>query len=284
MKNSDALYQIQCNSEGIWLGTHGTFDLKQIADSGQCFRLTPLNSGGYVAVTRDHFVKITPDKNGGYVFHCSPEDFRSVWIDYFDLDTDYEAYQEKMSGDPFLRKAIAAGGGIRILWQDLWEVAVTFTISQRNNIPRIRKSVDTLCRLYGTRLGEIEGKDYYSFPSPEQLSGQDLSPAALGYRERYVSELAEQDPWFWFNLPAMNDKCAKERLLSMNGIGEKVADCIMLFGLHRMGSYPRDVWINRMIDDIYHGKFDPGQYAGYAGYVQQLQFFYYRQVAKEDNT
>lgn len=269
--------------EGAWINIPGTFDLKQIADSGQCFRLTPLQGGGYVAVTKDHLVKIVPHKEGGYVFHCPFEDFRDVWIDYFDLEADYAAYQEKMSGDPFLQKAIAAGGGIRILRQDLWETVVTFTISQRNNIPRIRKAVDTLCQLYGTKLGEIEGQEFYSFPTPDQLKGQDLSPVSLGYRERYVSELAEQDPWIWFNLHALSDKYAKKTLMDMNGIGEKVANCVMLFGLHRMDSYPRDVWINRMIDDIYHGEFNPEQYAGFAGYVQQLQFFYYRQVAKEED-
>ena len=115
------------------------------------------------------------------------------------------------------------------------------------------------------------------------MKGQDLSPVSLGYRERYVSELAEQDPWIWFNLHALSDKYAKKTLMDMNGIGEKVANCVMLFGLHRMDSYPRDVWINRMIDDIYHGEFNPEQYAGFAGYVQQLQFFYYRQVAKEED-
>lgn len=281
MSNNDVFCQRV--PEGVWINIPGTFDLKQIADSGQCFRLTPLQDGGYAAVIRDHLVKIAPHKEGGYIFHCPVEDFQDVWIDYFDLETDYAAYQEKMRGDPFLQKAIAAGGGIRILRQDLWEMVVTFTISQRNNIPRIRKAVDTLCRLYGTKLGEIEGQEFYSFPTPEQLKGQNLSPVSLGYRERYVSELAEQDPWTWFNLHALNDKYAKKILLDMDGIGEKVANCIMLFGLHRMDCYPRDVWINRMIDDIYHGEFDPGQYAGLAGYVQQLQFFYYRQVAKEES-
>ena len=84
----------------------------------------------------------------------------------------------------------------------------------------------------------------------------------------------------WIGLAAQDDNEAKKTLLDLNGVGEKVANCVMLFGLHRMDSYPRDVWINRLIDDIYHGDFDPSKYAGYAGYVQQIQFFHYRQIAK----
>lgn len=127
-------------SDGVLINIPHTFDLKQIADSGQCFRLTALQDGGYVAITGMKLVKITPGTNGGYVFYCPYDEFRDVWMPYFDLSADYEAYQQKMAGDPFLREAIAAGGGIRILKQDLWEMVVTFIISQRNNIPRIRKS------------------------------------------------------------------------------------------------------------------------------------------------
>lgn len=270
-------------SDGVFLSIPFTFDLAQIADSGQCFRLTALQDGGYVAITGDKLVKIVPGAEGGYVFHCTYNEFRDVWVPYFDLATDYKSYQQKMSDDPFLQKAIMAGGGIRILRQDLWEMVVTFVISQRNNIPRIRKAVDILCQTFGTFLGEIDGQKFYSFPTPEQLRGQDISVASLGYREGYIKELAEFDTGIWQEIPQQNDEVAYGTLLSMRGIGEKVANCIMLFGLHRMDSYPRDVWINRMIDDIYHGDFDPAQYAGFAGYVQQIQFFCYRMTAKEDS-
>lgn len=271
------------SSDGVILYVAHTFNLDQIAESGQCFRLTALGDGEYVAVTGMKMVKITPYVEGGYVFHCSYEDFRDVWVPYFDLAADYESYQRQMAGDPFLRDAIAAGGGIRILRQDLWEMVVTFTISQRNNIPRIRKAVDTLCELYGTPLGEIDGQTFYSFPRPAQLRGKDLSPASLGYREAYVKELAEYNGGFWEALKKQDDKTALKSLIALKGIGDKVANCVMLFGLHRMSSYPRDVWINRVIEDIYHGEFDPAIYGDFAGYVQQLQFYHYRQIAKEES-
>lgn len=187
-------------SDGVLINISHTFDLKQIADSGQCFRLTALQDGGYVAITGMKLVKITPGTNGGYIFHCPYDEFRDVWMPYFDLSADYEAYQQQMAEDPFLREAIAVGGGIRILKQDLWEMVVTFIISQRNNIPRIRKAVDILCQTFGTPLGEIDDQQFYSFPTPAQLRGQDLSPASLGYRESYVKEMAEYDEDFWVQL------------------------------------------------------------------------------------
>ena len=267
-------------SDGVYLRIPDTFDLRQIAESGQCFRLTPTPNGGYIAVTGTHLVEIASHEDGGYIFHCPYEEFRDVWIPYFDLTADYKAYQQKMVGDPFLRKAIAAGGGIRILRQDFWEMVVTFTISQRNSIPRIRKTVDTLCQMYGTPLREVNGQMFYSFPRPEQLKGKDL-PATLGYRKDYIKELTEYSDGFWKILQTKNDEIVWRTLTSMRGIGEKVANCVMLFGLHRMDRYPVDVWINRMNEEIYHGEFDPAAYAGFAGYVQQLQFFYYRLIVKE---
>lgn len=267
-------------SDGVFLNIPHTFNVEQIAASGQCFRLTTLPSGGYTAITGQHMVKIT-SRDTGYFFHCSFDDFRDVWIPFFDLAADYEVYQRAMRGDPFLQEALISGGGIRILHQDLWEMVVTFIISQRNNIPRITQSVEALCQAYGTLLGKVDGQELYSFPTPEQLRGQDLSVAALGYREEYVKGVVACEAEFWQELWSQDDATAKKMLLGIRGIGEKVANCIMLFGLHRMDSYPRDVWINRLIDDVYHGDFDPTKYAGFAGYVQQLQFYHYRKIAKE---
>lgn len=153
---------------------------------------------------------------------------------------------------------------------------VAFVISQRNNIPRIRSSVDTLCREFGSPLGKVHGQEVYAFPTAAQLRDKSLAAASLGYREPYVKELAAYSDDVWRELQSQNDAKAKATLISMKGIGEKVANCIMLFGLHRMNSYPRDVWMNRLIDDVYHGEFDTSKYAGFAGYVQQLQFYHYR--------
>lgn len=265
--------------KGVLFTPTGAFDLRQIADSGQCFRINEYESNEFIAVTGAHAVSIHQDGDS-YWFRCAEQEFQEVWAPYFDLDTNYSVFQAQMMDDPFLRSAIEAGGGIRILRQDLWEVVVSFVISQRNNIPRIRSSVEALCREFGSPLGTIRGHEVYAFPTPSQLRGKSLASASLGYREAYVQELAKLDEGVWPGLQSQNDAKAKASLIAMKGIGEKVANCIMLFGLHRMNSYPKDVWMNRLIDDIYHGDFDPSKYAGFAGYVQQLQFYHYRQIAR----
>lgn len=257
--------------------SQGELNLRQIANSGQCFRLKEYEKNKFIAITGKHAVDIHCD-GPVHTFWCESEEFQTIWKPYFDLDTDYKVFKAKMQDDPFLRVAICEGKGIRILRQDLWETAVSFTISQRNNIPRISRSIETLCEKFGTPLKEIGGRQIYAFPSANQLCGRDLSVASLGYRESYVLGLCRYSDDIWTSLQNANDDMAKKILLSMTGIGEKVANCIMLFGLHRMDSYPRDVWINRMIGDVYKGDFNPDQYAGFAGYVQQLQFNYYRNL------
>lgn len=255
--------------------SQGELNLRQIADSGQCFRLKEYDTDKFIAVTGSHAIDIHR-RGDVYIFWCDTEEFQKVWAPYFDLDTDYKAFKAQMQDDPFLREALNSGGGIRILRQDLWEMAVTFTISQRNNILRIAKSVEALCENFGTPLKEVGGLKIHAFPTPDQLLWSDLSVASLGYREQYIKELCGRGDSVWKELPELSDAQAKKALLEMKGIGEKVANCIMLFGLHRMDSYPRDVWVNRLIDDVYHGDFDPSKYAGFAGYVQQLQFYHYR--------
>lgn len=253
----------------------GELNLRQISESGQCFRLKEYDKNKFIAVTGAHAVDIHDQRNA-CAFWCGPDEFRTVWAPYFDLDTDYEEFKARMQDDPFLRDALRQGGGIRILRQDLWETAVTFVISQNNSIRRITKSVEILCERFGTPLKEIGGRQIYAFPTAGRLLSADLSAASLGYREPYVRELCKYGDSVWRELPALSDGQAKKTLMAMRGIGEKVANCILLFGLHRMDSYPRDVWVNRLIDDVYHGGFDPGKYAGFAGYVQQLQFYHYR--------
>lgn len=255
--------------------SRGELDLRQIAGSGQCFRLKEYEKDKFAAVTGVHAVDIHRQGNV-YTFWCGSKEFHTVWAPYFDLETDYRAFKARMRDDPFLRDAIQEGGGIRILRQDLWEMAVTFTISQRSSIPRISKSVEVLCEKFGTPLKEIGGRLVHAFPTARQLLPADLSAASLGYREPYVRELCKYGDGVWRELPNLSDAQARKTLMAMKGIGEKVASCVMLFGLHRMDSYPRDVWVNRLIDDVYHGDFDPGRYAGFAGYVQQLQFCHYR--------
>ena len=169
------------------------FSLDKICDSGQCFRMKKLGDGHFSMVAGDQYLEMH-QKNGIVDFYCSQEEFICYWVRYFDLDTDYEVYMNAANPrDKYLNAAIEAGDGIRILRQDLWEMIVTFLISQQNNIKRIRKCIETICRMYGERKFSTEGVEYYTFPAVEALSQvteADLRACGLGYRAKYIAVTA----------------------------------------------------------------------------------------------
>lgn len=221
-----------------------------------------------------------------FIFHCAESDFRQIWYRYFCLDCDWYPTVKNIASserDTFLISAIQYGDGIRILKQGLWETLICFMISQNNNIKRITKSVDLLCKKYGTRK-EDRGIEYYTFPYPTSLIGVDFSDLGLGYREAYFDEMfcmnhaCDFANWFIEVDTANNYEVAKRLLMEAKGIGSKVADCICLYGLQHFEAYPIDTWMKRLIDDVYSGSFDITPYAPCAGYVQQLQFYYYRSL------
>lgn len=244
------------------------FDIGQIASSGQCFRITPCGEGVWEAAAFGKRLLISMDDRT-ITFSCDQDEFDGIWRDYFDLDTDYGAFIRSIDpADKYLNAAAKAGSGIRILRQDTWEMMVTFMISQNNNIPRIRGIVNSLC--------ERLGKDG-AFPEPEVLSTADLSGFRMGYREAYVAGLAklvaegELSPGMFEEL---TDDDARKLLLSVKGIGPKVADCVLLFGLHRLDHMPMDTWIKRIIKEHYAGRFPVEKYKGYNGVMQQYLFNY----------
>lgn len=270
------------------------FSLKQIADSGQCFRITvlPVPDGikeSYSVCWGEHHVRVdatdTPEQ---FVFHCTEDEFRQTWYRYFCLDYDWHPLVQSgavANTDTFLTNAIQYGGGIRILNQGLWETLICFMISQNNNIKRIAKSVDLICQKYGMRKCD-RGIEYYTFPSPPALIGADFSNLGLGYREAYFNELflpnhaSDFANWFIKVHTADSYETAKQLLMMTKGIGNKVADCVCLYGLQHFEAYPIDTWMKKLIDDVYGGHFDTTPYASCAGYVQQLQFYYYRSLKK----
>ena len=159
-----------------------------------------------------------------------------------------------------LKAAYEFGSGIRILRQDLWEVIISFIISQNNNIPRIRKSIEKIC-------AEVDGR----FPTCHEILDMDLSDKGLGYRDEYLIDAA--DWWIW------EDECPlveepKTELMKIKGVGEKVSNCICLFGMHQLDAFPQDVHIKRIIDREYDGKLSEWAESKYAGLFQQYLFYY----------
>ncbi|MBD5396145.1 MAG: DNA glycosylase [Lachnospiraceae bacterium] len=256
------------------------FSLKQISESGQCFRLEQLGNERYGLTALGRYLEAQENQEE-ISFFCSREEFESVWKDYFDLGRDYgkiiACVEEE---DDYLRKAVCYGSGIRILKQDLWEMIISFIISQQNNIKRIRKCIDYLCRKYGEEKRTEEGKIYYTFPSPEKLANvplEDLYACNLGYRSRYIQKTARSVAEGELDLrivQSMEYDVAKSELLKLYGIGEKVADCICLFALHQLDAFPRDTHINKVLERQYTEGFPFEKYRGFAGVLQQYIFYY----------
>jgi len=258
------------------------FDIQKIAESGQCFRLVRSGQDDWTLTAFGKALHIRKIKNGEYIFSCTKREFNSIWKNYFDLESDYGAYADQIpKSDRFLSAAAEYSEGIRILNQDPWEMLITFLLSQRKSIPAIRTCVEKLASSFGNEIND-DGKTVYAFPTPEQLyhAGVDgILSCSAGYRAPYLYEAAslvlsgELDPEYLKN---SDDAELKEKLLSLRGVGEKVANCVMLFGYHRINAFPVDVWMNRMIDRHYNGSFPMDLYRGFAGIIQQYIFYYGR--------
>ncbi|MBP3204106.1 MAG: DNA-3-methyladenine glycosylase 2 family protein [Blautia sp.] len=270
--------------------TFDHFDLSEIAVSGQCFRIHPPKDNNWTVITGDHILKIkslTIDDSGTgtYDFDCDPTEFDQIWVPYFDLETDYSAIISTIDPeDAYLNEAARYGSGLRILHQDLWEVIVSFIMSQRKSIPAIRSNVEKLCKNFGT---EIE-KGIFTFPSYEDLaeaSAEDFMLCGLGYRANYlhmICRLISEGVWAPEEItsPDLKDAQIIDQLKQLPGIGLKVANCISLFGLHRLSAFPRDTWIQKIEDGYYGGRFPVEQYPEYAGVMQQYMFFFERKRKK----
>lgn len=257
------------------------FSLEQICDSGQCFRMKKIGEYIYSLVAGDQYLEIT--QKGTIVdFHCSDVELICFWVPYFDLDTDYSEYIQKVNPrDRYLSAAAEKGSGIRILRQDLWEMIITFLISQQNHITRIRGCIERLCACFGDKKISREGVEYYSFPGPEALAlatEEELRELGMGYRARYLVETARSIAEGEISLEKIFQmkyySRAKKELMKLSGVGEKVADCICLFALHYMDAFPVDTHIRQVLELHYKRGFPNRRYHGMRGIMQQYIFYY----------
>lgn len=281
------------------------FNLAQIADSGQCFRLRRLTDQLYCVISAGRYLELSQEGNR-VTFYCEEEDL-PFWRSYFDLETDYGRFLTSVKKrDTYLQDAVNAGRGIRILRQDLWEMILTFIISQQKTIPKIREAVELLSRSYGTECPVVQSAAgaspsvFYTFPDAAALSRaslDDLKALKLGYRAKYVYQVCRDCAEGRLDLSclsALSYEAAMEYLTGFYGIGIKVANCICLFGLHHIEAFPVDTWIEQILRTHYYKKkYDAlpknrlyqtmiqdqfGSYKGYAGVMQQYIFFYERLI------
>lgn len=260
------------------------FDIQKIADSGQCFRLNRSGNGEYTLIAHDRLLRLRQTPYGCEA-DCGEEAFRRDWYGYFDLGRDYAAIRARVDpGDAYLSRAAEFGRGIRILRQDPWETLVSFIVSQRKTIPAIKFCVEALCARYGDPLPFEPSA--YAFPRPETLAAlgeEEFRACSLGYRAGYVLGAAKLCAGGALDLGALNalpDEALFRALLAAPGAGEKVVNCVMLFGYHRLARFPRDVWINRVLEREYGGATPPVVYGEDAGVLQQYLFYYERSAAR----
>ena len=235
-----------------------TFELADIFECRQCFRWNKEENGSYTGVFHKNVLNV--DKVGNEIIFkgICEGNIEKICTDYFDLNRDYSKIKEELSKiDDNLKTSVEYGKGIRILNQDLWETIISFIISANNNIPRIKGIIERLAKAYGDKI-EYEGKDYYTFPTPEQLrnvSIQEFRNLGLGFRDIRLYETTHMilDKEVDLNkLSKMPTKQAREELLRLSGVGPKVADCILLFStLKRFDVFPIDVWVRRVMNELY---------------------------------
>lgn len=268
------------------------FNPTKIALSGQAFRIDPIDDTHVELVAYGRYLQIACLGDNKYAFSCDENVFEEIYYDYFDLGRDYEEIVKTIAdNDTYLKDASEFGYGIRILLQERFETLISFIISQRRSIPAIKTSVERIAETFGKKiklppLGEPFvtplKNEYYSFPTPKELSKASLDDIALmgvGYRAEYIFNAVRDINSCKIVLDELQNKTNEELfeiLTSMRGVGTKVANCTMLFGFGRVSSFPIDVWIQRILDRYYNGKFDTSLYPETAGIMQQFMFFYER--------
>ncbi len=253
-------------------------DIVKTFECGQCFRWNADEEGTYWGIAMGCPAKLWVQ--GDTVYIKTSGDME-MWREYFDLDRDYREISRSFDGGEYLSMCVSYGFGIRILRQDPWEALCSFIISQCNNITRIKGIVERLCSNFG-RPVEFEGRTFYTFPSAAQVA--ELPAGALdvlrcGYRAPYISAAAIAVAGGALDLNSLiksDSSTAKRSLMALPGIGEKVANCVVLFGLNHMEAFPIDVWIRRALKEHFPQDFDPACLGDYAGLAQQYIFYYAR--------
>ena len=235
-----------------------SFELKDIFECGQCFRWNKNENESYTGVINKGVLNV--EKKGKKIIFSGILDgnIEEIVRFYFDLDRNYEEIKLQLSNvDEYLKTSVEYGKGIRILNQDLWETIISFIISANNNIPRIKGIIERISEKYGTEI-EWNRKKYYIFPTPEKLSQatvEDLRSLGTGFRDKRIFETTQMVLNGRFDLKAITQKdtlTAREELLTLSGVGPKVADCILLFStLKRLDVFPIDVWVRRVMNELY---------------------------------
>ena len=207
-----------------------SFEPKHIFECGQCFRWNEEKDGSYTGVVGENVLNVKKENKKIVITGMCKDNIEKLCTDYFDLDTDYEKIKEKLSKiDDYLKTSIKYGSGIRILNQDNWETLISFIISANNNIPRIKGIIDRISKKYG-ELG-LGFRDVRVFETTRMINNNVIN----------INEIEKIE----------DINILREELLKFPGVGPKVADCIMLFSMKKYNVFPIDVWVKRVMNELY---------------------------------
>ncbi len=264
-------YKISENNIEI---TFADFNLYETLDCGQAFRWKKVESEHqimYEGFFVDNYLKISQDNDHFIFYDTTPDIFESIWVDYFDFNTDYSEIKKRLSVDETLKKACDFAGGIRLLKQDFWESLCSFIISQNNNIPRIKGIISRLC------------EHYDHFPNADELAvetPESLDFLRAGFRSKYLIDAAVKISSGEINIDELKTMSVDEAgkiLKTIKGVGPKVSECVLLFGMYRTDAFPVDVWIKRVMEKYYPNGL-PECTKGIEGIAQQYLFHYIRNL------
>ena len=283
--------RIYKEKENIIIKDVPDFNLEQTLECGQCFRFYKQDDMDYVVVAYHRLLHIKQKEKDLIFINCDEDEVKNVWIPYFDLKRDYgEIKSFLLKKDNSLQDAINEQYGVRLLNQQFSETLISFIISQNKQIPHIKQLVKRISEQYGEYLGTVNDEKYYSFPDVKTLgkiTEEEYREMKTGFRAPYLRDASEKLQFFKENdFEKMDEECARKKLMEIKGVGEKVANCVMLFSLGYRDAFPIDVWIKRIMETLYFdGKdtskekikeFATNLYGEYGGYAQQYLFAYGR--------
>ena len=288
------------------------FNIKQILECGQCFRWDKISDTNYIVVAYGRVIEVLQNNDEVIIYNSNEEDFNNIWLNYFDLERNYDEIKEVLAQDEILRKSVEFGYGIRILNQDPFEMLISFIISARNSIPSIKKTVKKICEGFGQKI-EYKGEEYYTFPTPKEIKGatlEEIQATGASFRSKYIvntigkvnealevkedminnpDKYEERPEILDFDLDyikSLNDDECHIALQKFMGVGAKVADCIMLFSMTKHSAFPVDVWVKRAMIHFYVAPdlslnkmrvFARDKFGALSGMAQQYLFYYARE-------
>lgn len=287
----DMEYKVK--NKNIIIKNNNDFNPKHIFECGQAFRWKKVEDNSYTCIAKGRVLNVFQQKDEIIFNNTNEDDFNNIWIDYFDLKTDYNNIKKELSLEKTIKDAVNYGYGIRILNQEKFETIISFIISANNQIPRIKKSIEIISRNYGEFIENFKGEDYFSFPTAEKLSKVSVEElrevARVGFRDKRIietSKLIANNDFSIRESVSLNSEELRKELEKLPGVGPKVASCIMLFSYGRSETFPVDVWIKRVMEELYikeetnikHiGKYANDIFGNLAGYAQQYLFYYGRE-------